>query len=320
MRARCVERRTVATLGRWACLGLLWLGCPEASAQVDERVPIELAWSAPPECPDRSWVLRSIEARLRAPTSQLQAASAADARIDARAEGYVLTLHTGAGERQLSAASCEELAGSAALILAFLIEPQPQPEPPATPQTSSPGTRKRRQPEQLHGYARAEWLVDVGMLPNAATGPGLSLGVTWLDTSLQFSAGFFFDNTVSYVATGSEGSRSLAHMHALLAQLGLCQRWLRGPDLAVCVSVEHLRISADPDGSLQERVTPRAPVWSALASLQAAIPIGTQFAWMLELAVGVPLHGAQFSIRGLGAIHETGDVIGRLRTGPELRF
>lgn|GEM_PF-2701478 len=327
---RSVEHRAVAALAQLVCMQIA-ISDGTVLAEDLDRVPVELSWSAPDECPDRGWVLRSIEARLRAPASQLTAAVEADARVEKRDGGYFLTLKTEQGERQLNATSCEELAGSAALILAFIVEPQqtepepqqaePAPAPVNTPSAVDPPTTDSRRPQlELSGYARAEWLVDIGMLPHAATGPGLAFGFTLADTSVELSAGFLLDNTVSYVTPGGDGQRSLAHLHAFLAQLGLCQRLVQAPDLSVCLSMEHMRISADPDEALQSRSTRRAPVWTALASARAAIPIGTRFAWVLELSVGVPLLGARFRVDGLGVIHETGDVIGRLRTGPELRF
>ena len=336
--ARSIKHRAVAALARLGCAQLVCalIACSAgaAAAQELERVPVELSWSAPDECPDRSWVLRSIEARLRAPASQLTAAISADARVEKRESGYFLTLQTEQGERQLNAMSCEELAGSAALILAFLVEPQPT-EPAAAsqrpPAAESPTERPAAAAEpsaaasskpqlELGAYARAEWIVDVGMLARAATGPGISLGFTLLNTALELSAGFLLDNTVSYVAPGGAGQSSLAHMHAFLAQLGLCQKLLRGPELGLCASVEHMRISAEPDDALQSRSTRRAPVWTALASIRAAIPIGTRIAWLVDLGLGVPLLGARFSVERIGVIHETGNVVGRLRTGLELRF
>jgi hypothetical protein len=338
---RSVKHRAVAALAQLSCAqlvcSLIAFGSGTVLAEDLDRVPVELSWSAPDECPDRSWVLRSIEARLRAPASQLTAAIEAEARVEKRAGDYFLTLQTEQGERQLNATSCEELAGSAALILAFIVEPpQTEPEqqaepapapvspPPAVDASATagepPAADSSRLQLELSGYARAEWLVDIGMLPHAATGPGLAFGFTLADTSVELSAGFLLDNTVSYVTPGGDGQQSLAHLHAFLAQLGLCQRLVQAPDLSVCLSMEHMRISADPDEELQSRSTRRAPVWTALASARAAIPIGTRFAWVLELSVGVPLLGARFRVDGLGVIHETGDVIGRLRTGLELRF
>jgi hypothetical protein len=41
---------------------------------------------------------------------------------------------------------------------------------------------------------------------------------------------------------------------------------------------------------------------------------------LIELAVGVPLRAARFSIENLGTVHRTANVVGRLRAGLELRL
>jgi hypothetical protein len=310
---------------------------PQAVAQ--DREDVDLAWDAPDDCPDRAWVLRSIAARLNGAAAQPRAAISASGRIERRASDYALTLRTEQGERQLNAASCEELAGSAALILAFIVDPQHTPEPAAVaappPETPAPAGDAAAAADEkaaeieatasgptlaLTGYARAEWTVDVGMMAHAATGPGISIGLTLVDTSMELSAAFLLNNSVSYVAAGGEGASSLAHLSAFMAQLGLCQRVLRGPDLGICVLGEHMRMTADPADALASRSTHSAPVWSVLAAARAAVPIGTRFAWVVELGIGVPLLGARFRVDGIGVIHETGDVVGRLRTGLRLSF
>jgi hypothetical protein len=350
-------------------------------------LPIALSWVAPRECPDRSAVERSIAARV--PSLQPRAAVEASGRIVRQGAGYQLTLRTAAGERQLSAASCDELASSAALILAFILDPQqggaaasatggsqranadapagpgqrasaadaaptdPQrvdaadasgaqrvtagdatgeaqrvaaADAPSGPQRVTAGDEvaPATQPAadeslELSGYARAEWLVDIGMLAQPGTGPGIAIGLTLLDTSLELSAGFLLSNNVIVVSAG-EGRRDLAQLHAFSAQLGVCQRLLHMPELAACVLGEHMRVTADPDDSLQNRSTHSAPVWTMFGAARAAIAIGTRLAWLVELSLGVPLLGARFRVDGFGVIHETGDIVGRLRTGLELRF
>src|SRR5262245_28541758 len=126
---------------------------------------VELEWSAPAECPDREAVLRSIAARLPGP--QPSAAVKASARVSKKDGGYELTLRTERGERQLRAASCPELASSTALILAFIVDPAAaEPAAPAADSSSpEPEPDLADDPLDLTGYVRAEWLVDVGMLP-----------------------------------------------------------------------------------------------------------------------------------------------------------
>jgi hypothetical protein len=287
-------------------------------ARADE--PVDLTWDAPAECPDRNWVLRSIAARLNADALQPTAAVEASARVVHKGDGYQLTLQTDEGERQLSAASCEELAGSAALILAFIADPSRAEKPTPVQETPAAADSGDDTPLDLSGYARAEWLVDVGMLPHAATGPGLALGLTLANTSFELAAGFLLNNTVNYVAAGGAGQQALAQLHAFAAQLGVCQRLMAGPYLGVCLFGEHMRVVADPDEALKSRTTPSAPVWTVLAAARLAVPIGTRLAWYVELGIGVPVFGARFRVTGIGVIHETGDVIGRLRTGLGFSF
>jgi hypothetical protein len=287
--------------------------------------PLELDWEAPAHCPDRSWVLRSVQARLAdtAAHSPPRAAVRARGRITQRDAGYVLDLRTDQGERQLRAASCEQLANSAALILAFAAEPEQDTALRAAPTSAgdvpSPDLN-------LGGYLRAEWVVDVGMLPQAATGPGIALGLVLsatpgYPTSIELSAGFLLKNTVSYLRSGSAAhSSELAQLHAFAAQLALCQQIADVAQLSVCMLGEHMRLTADPSDVIGRASTQSAPVWTLLLAARLAVPIGTRFAWMVELGAGVPLLGARFGVEGIGTIHETSDVVGRLRTGLSLRF
>lgn len=310
------------TAGSIVALAVLLFTVSSLSAQT---AAIELDWSAPEPCPDRSWVLRSVQARLADDTAAHappRAAVHARGRIVQRAAGYVLDLHTDQGERQLSAASCEELANSAALILAFAAEAERVPLPAAVPaQDDNPGPDL-----DLGGYVRADWLVDVGMLPKAATGPGIALGLRLsatpgYPTSIELSAGFLLKNTVSYLRSGSNrGNRELAHLHAFAAQLALCQQILDVAQLGVCMLGEHMRLTADPSEVIGRASTQSAPVWTLLVAARLSVPIGTRFAWLVELGAGVPLLGASFRVEGIGTIHETSDVVGRLRTGLSLRF
>ena len=300
-----------------AQLAVLLLVFEAGTARADE--PVELTWSAPAECPDRDWVVRSVSARLNSHASQPTAAVEASGRVVRRDDVYQLTLQTHAGERQLSAASCEELAGSAALILAFIADPERAEMPAEVPEAPAADSGEET-PLEVSGYARAEWLVDVGMLPHAATGPGIALGLTLANTSVELAAGFLLNNNVTYVAAGGGGQQTVAQLHAFAAQLGVCQRLVAGPDLGLCLFGEHMRIVADPDEALRSRTTPSAPVWTVLGAARLAVPIGTRLAWYVELGLGVPLLGARFRVMGIGVIHETGDVIGRLRTGLGFRF
>jgi len=297
-----------------------------ATSLAAQDTPLELEWDAPAQCPDRSWVVRSVQARLAdtAANPPPRAAIKARGRIAQRDGSYVLDLRTDQGERQLRAASCEELANSAVLILAFAAEPEQ-----ATPaEAAAPAAAAPERDLELGGYVRAEWIVDIGMLPRAATGPGIALGLQLsatpgYPTSLELSAGFLLANTVKYLRSGAGGeprNSELAQLHAFAAQLALCQQIVDVAQLSVCMLGEHMRVTADPSEVIGRASTQSAPVWTLLLAARLSIPIGTRFAWLVELGAGVPLLGARFGVEGIGTIHETSDVVGRLRTGISLRF
>ena len=95
------------------------------------------------------------------------------------------------GERRIEAVSCEELAQSAAVILALLIDPHaappeavvveadpvPEAEPPAESEPEEePATRTAAYAGlgSVRGFVRIEVVADVGLFPSVAVGPGLA--------------------------------------------------------------------------------------------------------------------------------------------------
>jgi len=124
---------------------------------------LELRWSAPAECPTEREVLRSVEQLLAGgSTTELRA----DARVDKRAEGFVLALgwstRDASATRVLEGESCQELAQAAALMLALAAEPK-------APLPSSPGSN----PDTSGGRPTqpAEPLPASIATPGAAAGP-----------------------------------------------------------------------------------------------------------------------------------------------------
>lgn len=117
-----------------AALGLASVLAP---ARVRAQAELDLAWSAPPECPTREVVL----ARLRSLAgdslrgSRLRAAG----RIVPFNGRYRLTLTLRQGdavrERKMDAVSCDDLAGAAAVTLGLLLRRQPKGGGAAAPES-----------------------------------------------------------------------------------------------------------------------------------------------------------------------------------------
>jgi hypothetical protein len=108
---------------QWTAMGVLAALTTTVAARADE--PFELAWQAPPECPQRAAVRERIHALV--PRAMLE-------RARLRAEGTItrpharfrlrLVMHFGdvVGERTIDSDSCGDLAGAAAVALGLLLE------------------------------------------------------------------------------------------------------------------------------------------------------------------------------------------------------
>jgi hypothetical protein len=295
--------------------------------------PLALTWDSPDGCPDRDDVEELVTQRLgeRAVTSNLPLT--ASGRITQTPNGLLLTLRTPHGERRLEAPSCDELAQSAAVILALLIDPHaaPEPAPESEPEPESdsdtdasdnaPPTAASNQSRTWRGFVRAELVADAGLLPSVALGPGLAGGILLDRTSFELAATYLPTQTIPRANGGDVGE-----LRALSARLGVCQDLLGRPGLGPCLFGEYTRLigrgknlasgGEDVDGGL----------WSLLLAARLSVPFGTAFAWMLELGIGLPLSVAEFTVGRPGnageteTVHETNAVVGWARTGIELRF
>jgi hypothetical protein len=306
-----------------------------AGARAQAEATLALDWNAPSECPDGASVMRAVIGRLGESGDSPGPTLRATGRIDRSATGYTLELRTERGERRLDGENCDELARGAALILALLIDPHAQPSepapvrapPPSPPPAAQPPTPVQPveppgEPIDVGGYVRAELVVDVGMFPNAAFGPGLALGLTLAATSFELSAGFWPTSSLAYpdwVEDVPEAGE-LAQLSGFAVRLGACQRLVDGPELGICMFGEYMSLTADPDDALEDSTEESAPVWTLLAALRLALPLGKDLAVVFELGAGLPVHGARFTVEPFDEIHVTSGLVGRLRTGFELRF
>jgi hypothetical protein len=287
----------------------LWLALA-AGVRAQERGAerLELDWVAPAGCPARAELERAVRERLSsgneagAPGPALRASGS----VTASDRGYRLELETEHGRRSLAAGSCREAASAAALILALLIDPEAEtaPAPPPVPP-----------PRSLWLSLRAEVSADWAILPELAFGPGLAAGVRWRATSFELT-GTWLPPRDAY---RSERDSAVANLSLLTAALGACHALTRAPELSPCLRIEHGRLIAEPRGLPNARS--HGAAWTAL---WAGARLGVRLAsWLwanLELAVGLPLLGATFTVNSVGTAHETGDVTGRLRAGIEIRL
>ncbi len=100
-----------------------------AAAMAAEPTPprFELAWAAPASCPSHADVVRSIDETV-GPVAPAHATATLRARAEIVGEVGAYVLRLGVGEsaevRELAGASCEELAATAAFIVAIAVDPR----------------------------------------------------------------------------------------------------------------------------------------------------------------------------------------------------
>ena len=293
--------------------------------------PLALDWDAPGGCPDEDDVEALVAQRLGEHSTTSTSRLSASGRVTQTPTGFLLTLSTPTGERRLESARCDELAQSAAVILALLIDPHalpqtpsaaaaasevPEPEP-AAPEVAQPSATYTR-PLVLHGSLRAELVGDAGLLPRVSLGPGVAGGVVLNRTTLEISGTYLPGQDVR-----AEAGYDVGDLRAFIGRLGACQALLARPSLGPCGFVEYTRLSGRGDAGLDTSRRVDATVWSLLAAARLGGELGPSLGFLLEVGVAFPLEGASFRV-GSGdaarSVHQTGAVLGRARAGIELRF
>lgn len=306
-------------------------------AAADERTPrVELAWSAPRECPAGAEVTRRIEA-------QLPDASRGTLRVTARVrrdgQRYRLALAIeGRGERDLAADACDALASTAAVVVAMSgredtaeeattapAEPTPSTAPttpaPPTSTVAPPLTPSARDaaPEATSAprtrvLLRAEAVVDGGLLPAAAPGGGVAVGAVRGALRVELAGAFYGGQSTAASAAGKGASFTLAS-----AALRGCFAFGRSVEVAPCVGAALARIGGHGEGVQQGAVGA-----STLGGPEAAVTFGVPLTSALALRAGVaaflPVTRQAFVITGLGTVHTPAAVAVNGFVGPEVHF
>lgn len=148
-----------------------------AASSFSAPLPVTLIWQAPEECPQYAEVWARLSERLgQAPATPTQSSFAARGLVVKVEKGFRIELQTlnqsGAGTRQFTHASCEELTRLAVVSLSMAIDPTLEPPPEVVP--------------------RSLWLgigpaASLGILPLPAAGLSADLVLELLPVSFQFS-------------------------------------------------------------------------------------------------------------------------------------
>lgn len=308
-----------------------------ARAQPSDAVTVvdglDVEWATPTECPSSGELRRRVAARL-----PVGLAVRARGRVEKRAARYRLALEVSTassrGERVLEAVTCEELVESAAVVIAMSVAPAaerareeeaaaaaaapPSAPPPAastSPERPSEAPARRAGEAPSRVLVRAELSGDAGLLPSAALGGGLAVGVVLgRDLSLEANADLFGsqDGTVG-------GSVAGATFGLITGGVRACYALTHGFEIAPCVGVEVARIAASGFGAV--KVTDADSVtWGPEALVAGRFPVAGPISVRFGLGAFVPISRQSFVINAAGTVHQPGAVALRTWFGPEVRF
>ena len=289
-----------------------------------------LSWEAPPECPPRA----EVEARIERILAGSHRADAIDARVtivrtrDARWSARLSTQIRGvAGERTLSAASCDLLASASALVIALAIDPDLDVEPPEEPARSAPApvpvastkpevvAAPSSQPPRVNLVTGA-WLAgDSGSLPSLALGGGAGIGIERGHWSIEAYVETWLGSTVSSPDRAGAGGR----FDLIDFGLRACARGGAFVTYGACLGAEVDRAHASGFGVSDPGAATRA--WLApRAGLELGLRVADSVHLPLHLEALVPIPRPMFALENVGPVFRPAAVGLRATFGAVVHF
>lgn len=300
---------------RRAALALaVTLGATAAWSQ--PRPSWSLRWDAPAACPGPAAV-RARVATLVGGEAQREARVQWEVTVRVDGTGYAATVRAQnegvATAQTLTAPRCDELAETAALLLAWTVQPE---GPPTTP-APAPAAPPAIPPAPTSAASPWSWGVeaglraDVGLSPGVSPGPFVAFEVGQARWALRLDLGWITPQEA--LLDARRGGRFTAWTVALsgCARWGV-GRWRGGP----CVGVEAGVIHGAGVG-----VTDPAEAWEPWIAARAGgrvelVLIGPLRA-VASVAARAPLRRAAFVLDGVGPVHQAPwlGVVGDLGVG-----
>jgi hypothetical protein len=310
----------------------------------------ELRWEAPTDCPTQAEVARRI-------AGLVGEASAAPLRVVFQVERRGETWHLAgeisgvadSGRRELSAASCEELADAAALIVAIAIDPtmapivpvaptpvaepvvEPEPEPVAV--VEGPAAVVSVEPIEAESVPVAAKPVAARRRVSALVGVagGLGLGGIGSPTGLlRLALGVRGDRWSAAVVQDVWLPRGLevSAMPAYGGRFWLYSAGLRGcgvvpagrVQVPLCATIAAGVMSGEGTGALAVSLSRRAPWVAASVGPGLRVPLGRGFGLLFAAELAVVLARSKFEITREGVVCCEGRVGGQFTGGIELRL
>lgn len=305
-----------------------WLAVTPCWAQ-SERPALELAWSAPGDCPQqaraRELVAEYLGERELSAAEPGQRVLTAHATIRRRAERWELSLVTTLdgqpGQRALSAMTCADVAAAAALVLAFAIDPgaalrhaAPAPPParavPAAP--PAPPAAASRTRFGVAGSVHGAW----GALPGTSGGAALELSLAHGAWGAKLAGYVFAERAAPAAERPSAGGEFSLWALAAAPCWSPSSGALR---LRACLPIELQRLTAEGYG-VDEPAEATASELLLGVELAPAISLSSRLELVAPLGVGVSLRRPEFYLERIGNVFRASLVQGRAGLGLLARF
>jgi hypothetical protein len=331
-----IERAAVCLEGmRGAWVWIVATVCTAASARAEEPA-WDLAWRAPPPCPDEAQVRAAVE-RLLVGTAEARRPVRVEAEVVAPGHAtttWRVVLRGADGARELTAPSCDELAEATAVIVALMVEPladEPAPAPvpvpapvpaPAriaprpTPPPDAPDVAEAPPASPLEVVLAVRPQASLGILPAVAAGGAASVGLTIEDFRVEMGFGFLLPRSAAFSEHPSTGG----DVSWLGGELGARYAFRVGDvELAPQLGWQIGRLSARGFGTAtthEQQALWLAPLLDATATWRPS----DRWGLALGLGAGVPVLRPSFVVVPYGEVFRPSAVTGRLWLGGELRL
>jgi len=327
-----------------------------ATSRADARGPsaagsVDVAWSAPAECPTSEELRRRVVASLP-PDVAVRARGV----VDKRAGRYKVMLDVetadARGERALEAPSCDALASSVAVVVAISAaksDAPARPSPAAAGATSTPAAGdetaavdRRGEParelvpanvaptatadappvaaaprsSRVRPLVRAEAAATSGILPTTAVGGGITIGAVLAPRlSVEATASLWASQDATVPTAPGRG----ASFDLFSAAARACWSLTHGVELAPCVGLGIARLGSSGFGAA--RVSDATGVLAGPeASLTVLVPVTGALSVRAGVTGFVPIARQSFVIQAAGTVHRPDAVAVRGFLGPEVRF
>lgn len=274
--------------------------------------PFELSWQAPSSCPASGEVEREIT-RLIGDASRNRATVRAAAEVTHRDDDWRVQIRIQDGERvserSFEGATCRAVTKVASLIIALAIEPNagttaetaaPPPREKPEPPPSAPSRPAEPGEPPLRGFAAAGPVGELRLVPRAAVGLAIAVGVRFPSLSLELGASALLPQDADVPSSAAGGRFSL-----MSGSLRVCARFVpRSPEVFACAASFLDRVQGEGYGVTAPGAA-TALLGTAALGPRIDVPLGEALRLSLAADATHTFSEANFRLDNVGSVHRT---------------